>query len=934
MIRFITILLAAIFVVDAWSATINGLILEKGTNEPLVGAMVVLKGTNFKAISGLDGSFLFKNVPNGSYTLSISYVSYAPQNISITVTGAPLEKIVFLESNISTISGVKIVASRNLETVASARDEEKKADNAINVISSKSIELSPDITVANVVQRVSGLTVERNSNGDGQYAIVRGMDKRYNYTLVNGIKIPSPDNENRYVPLDIIPSDLLSRLVVSKSLTPDMEGDAIGGVVDMKLKEAPSERVFKVGLATGYNEMFVKSNYDYFNPNDVNRTSPRKQLGKIIKAEDLDYGNFNLTQIKPMPNTFASLVWGNRFLKKKLGVIIAGSYQNSYRASDRVEFGVSDNNRGQLLPRISQRQDRDYSIQQNRTGLFNKLDYQLNEKHHFFLTSAYMRLQNNESRSVWIDELRGFDNPTLEYNIRNQVNIQQIINTTLQGEHSILKSLKADWSLVYSMAKQEIPDNSMLRLVSNYDLDEPRWLLAENFTRIWEGNSDQDASVYYNFVYTESLFGQKFEFKYGGLQRIKNRTNSYDLYSFKPNPGIQEFELYETNLQDITWRTTGGSGTATHVLNYESYENIFANYLQLKFTRWNTQFLGGVRAEHTNQGYTSQNPTFPGGSQEYWSILPSIHLKYMPNDRTNWRTSYFKSISRPSFLEIIPYRRPFSEELFAQAGNPEVKNAEAHNLDFRYEFFPKPTEQLLVGAFYKLINDPIEYAVIPGNTPPNNQIRSALMPVNFENATNLGLELDYSKYFNRFGIKANYTFTFSRIESLKRTWGEVTEENINQISELQQSVDNIGIGDSTFISVTQIRPLQGQSMHLGNLSLLYKNQDIGLDAQLALVYTGERIAFVTVGLDNDIWQKAFTQLDFSLDKIFGSKKQYTIYCKINNILNSPFEMYIKKGHSPDDQITDKMQPNGRQETLVRYDLYNRNYMIGFKYNLK
>jgi outer membrane receptor for ferrienterochelin and colicin len=57
--------------------------------------------------------------------------------------------------------------------------------------------LSPDITVANVIQRVSGLSIERNASGDPQYAIVRGMDKRYNNTLVNGIKIPSPDNENR-----------------------------------------------------------------------------------------------------------------------------------------------------------------------------------------------------------------------------------------------------------------------------------------------------------------------------------------------------------------------------------------------------------------------------------------------------------------------------------------------------------------------------------------------------------------------------------------------------------------------------------------------------------------------------------------------------------------------------------------------------------------
>ena len=91
---------------------------------------------------------------------------------------------------------------------------------------------------------MSGVTVERNSSGEGQYAILRGMDKRYNYTLVNGVKIPSPDNKNRFVPLDIFPSEMLDRLEVTKSLTANMEGDGIGGAVNLIMKDAPSDRQF------------------------------------------------------------------------------------------------------------------------------------------------------------------------------------------------------------------------------------------------------------------------------------------------------------------------------------------------------------------------------------------------------------------------------------------------------------------------------------------------------------------------------------------------------------------------------------------------------------------------------------------------------------------------------------------------------------------
>jgi outer membrane receptor for ferrienterochelin and colicin len=129
------------------------------------------------------------------------------------------------------LGAVEVVTNTRLgNTEASARATERNAMNVMNVISAREIEFSPDVTVANVVQRVSGVSLERSSSGDGQHAIVRGMDKRYNYTLVNGIKIPSPDPKNRYVPLDIFPSELLDRLEVTKALTPSMEGDAIGGL--------------------------------------------------------------------------------------------------------------------------------------------------------------------------------------------------------------------------------------------------------------------------------------------------------------------------------------------------------------------------------------------------------------------------------------------------------------------------------------------------------------------------------------------------------------------------------------------------------------------------------------------------------------------------------------------------------------------------------
>lgn len=919
--------------------TVSGSVVEKGTFEPLTGATVVLEGTKYSAICGLDGSFKIRNVDQGDYTLQISFISYQKEERQIHVN-KNLELNVELQSDFLDLDEFEVISVRDESSEVSARSAERNAMKTVNAISAKAIERSPDVSVADVVQRVSGLTVERNNSGDAQYAIVRGMDKRYNYTLVNGVKIPSPDNENRYVPLDIFPAELLDQLEVSKTLTPDMEGDAIGGVVNMKMKRAPSDRLVSASFTTGYNEIFLQRSYDYFDPSTVDRRTPMERAkddnprARFASEEYYNWENLNMEQRQALPNMFGSLALGNRFLDNKLGVVVAGSYQNSFRGSDREEFGISETTRGlNNMPRVTQYQQRRYSTQQERAGVHSMVDFTPNKKNRFKFYNVWLHLQNNESRIIEADDLRALEMPTLEYLTRGQINVQRIFNSTLQGEHDISKKFTADWSVVYSRATQEMPDNSQVQAVSNYDTpdNEMRWLMWENIMRVWESNYDQDYSAYYNLTYSPRIGDQNFEFKTGGMVRMKDRENFFDMYTFKPNPGVQEFVPYETNMEDITWRLTGAGGTPTHVLNYQSYENIYAQYGQFKFYRWNTTFLGGVRAEYTDQGYSSESGFIEPGSQEYLSVLPSLNIKHALSENTNLRASYFRSISRPSFLEIVPYRRPSTEEIRPRGGNPNLTHVDAHNFDLRYEFFPTHIDQILVGAFYKVINNPIELAILPPTSsqfPENLPPFTTIVPINLDIAINQGLEIDVIKYFNKFGVRANYTFTMSEIESTKRMWTEITDDNFDQLSPLQQ--DNLVVGDSTFLNVSQTRPLQGQSRHLGNLSLLYKNESIGLNAQLSMVYTGERIAVVSTGYETDWWQREFIQLDFSLEKEIG--KHFVVFCKINNLLNTPMELYIKQPHVPQVHLVE-LQPNSAEETLVMREFYQRMYLFGVRYRL-
>ncbi|MCA1752334.1 MAG: TonB-dependent receptor domain-containing protein [Cryomorphaceae bacterium] len=902
---------------QSFGAEVRGVVSDKQTREPLTGAMVLIAGTQLHSVTGLDGSYNIKNVPKGKHTLEVSFISFERQRIEINVSegNAVIVDVQMAESGLD-LGEVEIVGRMRQDNDRSARASEKNADNVINVISAKTIEVSPDITVANVVQRVSGVSLERNNNGDGQHAIVRGMDKRYNYTLVNGIKIPSPETRNRYVPLDIFPSDLLERLEVTKALTPSMEGDAIGGVIDMKMKSAPDRFTLNVNIGTGYNQMYFDRPFTTWDRSGVPNKSPRALNGNDHRAgiEEFPLDNANFVDEQPMPNQIYGLSIGNRFMDGKLGVLVAGSYQNTYRGANSI-FVQTDTDRETNTPSYDVIQDRQFSVQQIRTGVHAKLDYEFNRNHRIDWYNAYIGLNDVETRDRVDTNLRlgrsqGEGTGRIEYRLRSRQQIRNIYNSTLQGDHRFLGgALKVDWSAVYSLATADDPDMSELTWLSgafrNEDgvIEQEPLIYDRVFSRRYQSNSDNDLAGYLNVTYYQDIGGLDVEFKAGGMYRHKNRDNSFDRYRLNPSPSNQ---IWSGSIFDAAFTVDNPGGTPTDPLNYRSQEDVLGLYGQFKFLVGNLQVLGGVRVENTLFSWdTDSPPQVPGrvGNINYMDILPSMHLKYMPTAKTNIRGSYFKSLSRPNFFEVIPYE--INEEDFRERGNPFLQRTQADNLDLRWEHFPSPLDQIMVGVFYKRIDDPIESAlVIEGQS-------IFLQPNNFGTANNFGVEFDYTKYFNKFGIRAFYTYTNSQITT----------------SKLFRFRDDAG--NLTSRTIDQTRPLQGQSDHIANASLLYKDQKSGLDLQLAMVYTGRRIIGVSVYLDNDIWQRAFTQLDFSAEKRFG--KHITAYVKVNNILNTPLRADILLPNESNAAALPSVDAS--ESVLVREDFYLQTYFIGFRYTL-
>ena len=790
-------------------------------------------------------------------------------------------------------------------------------------MSQQSIQLSPDVNVATVLQRVSGVTMERDASGEASYAILRGMDKRYNYTLVNGVKIPSPDDKNRYIPLNIFPSDLMDRLVVSKSLTADMEGDAAGGVVDMVMKDAPSHFQIQANAAVGTSDYFWKDSRDYLTSNrsDYTHKAPYEVNGPEYKATTSDFAS-GPTQISrhsmPAPNFVGGLSIGNRFWKDRIGVMLAGSIQNTFRGTERTYNSVKMAS-GEQAMYIYSLQHRYYSIHDLTAGVHAKVDLQL-ENNKFEWYNMYVRTNskgvryNNSVNTEYISS----DSYTQDDEARSLSQTQSILATHLKGAHHLTKDFTVDWAGIFSQAKSEDPDRVYLSLTNTIQsaegVDGSLWsgnknilkTMPKNMERRFQHNTDKDWAGYINLTYNSQL-GNDINalWKAGAQYRRKERGNRYYSYNFTPTDISQKLDGNGFDqFAAIDWTCKTPYSQASQ-LNYDSKEHIGAAYIMTTLkSRWG-ELNAGLRAEHTNQIYTMlQKFRNMGqvGEQSYWDWLPSASIKWTPTKKMNVRLSYYRSINRPGFYEIVPYQ--IMGEEYQEKGNPNLKRARIDNVDLRWEWFPSATEQVLAGVFYKYLQDPIEQVFVAADGKLGSGADAYYMPDNLGNAKNYGFEIDVVKYIRHFGIKANYTYTHSTITTTKREYKEGSAEYKT--------------------GVTQSRPLVSQAPHTANLSLLYKDTNYGWNAQLAASYTGTKLALVSPFKDADQWDKAMFGLDFSMEKKFSCG--VSVFLKANNLLDAKRERYLKTVN----QSNLEYEGQRSDKTIVGTYKYGRTYLVGVR----
>ncbi len=885
---------------SSFAGDIKGKVVDSRTGEPVFGATVLIKELGKGTSTGTDGEYRLKNIEKGKYKLVCSYVGYSNDEhiISVGSGDAVAEVNCKLTPKQENLNEVNVVGTRIQNTENSARLSEKNAIQVLNIITAEKIETLPDRNVADVMQRVSGVSMTKNSFGSNSQLILRGMPTRYNTAFIDGALMPSTSSSGRSVNLDIISSELVGRIEVIKALTPDLEADAIGGTVNIKLKQAPDTAFYRFETGFGYNQYYLNHSFLTFDNSTVSKKDFNELYGSNYQAKESEFPRNNLiaTTKTASPDMNLGFSGGKRFFKKKFGVMLAVSYQNNSAANtyDYTSY-VPAFKDGK--PSAEYMEHQVYSKNQQRLGGYLKLDYQFNKNNQISIYSSLfsakeLRVRKYEDHQT--DNNGQFIRPIAT---QTETDNSAISLTTLTGEHNLWGNLTVDWTLLYARANSDSPDFATVELAQGGN--NPAYLnYSRPVVRDWQWDIDENKSAYVNIKYKPIVFNHLFEFKAGGMYRQKFRENYANEYFFQPydDTSYRNYKNYPNpNLLTVPLRNDQNAqeqkGNAyLNPGNYRAWENIGAAYGMANSTFGKLQVLFGLRFEtyYLRTEHNQNNIQFPvaKSTRQNFDLFPSLHLTYKFTENQNLRFSYYRAINRPTYTEVIPYNDPRAG---GQSGNPDLQPAYANSFDLRWEIYPKLQDVFTVGVFYKQIINAIEEILNQsGNARPSNVTTPTV---------NYGIELVASKHFGNFGISANYTYTFSQI----------SDKAVDYIYKDTVLVANPTVGYK--------RTLVGQSPHLFNASVSYRSKRAGIKSSVTYTMQGENLSAINNShLGFNRYQANYHNLGITLEKRIY--KKFFITVKASNLLNSPITWYLKEENN----------------TLVRKAYNYQNYSVEIKYS--
>ncbi len=870
----------------AQKLNVSGVIKEKNTHLPMPGATVRLQGDKTIASStDVEGNFVLKGLKKGVYNIEVSFISFKTQIVK-NVNAGNRFIVVEMEPENTNLSGVTISAKRKTNTDVALINTIKKAEVVVSGISAQQISRSQDKDASEVVRRIPGVTIIGN-----RFILVRGLSERYNAVQLNDATAPSMEADVRSFSFDIIPSSLIDRILINKSPSADLPGDFAGGAVKIYTKSIPEKNLLEFSYGTGYRFGSALKNFYGQEHNGLHWTGFNE--GKYDFPEnfpsDLSKASSQEVELagKALPNAWIP-VKSNSGLNQGFGVtgafkfktgnvqignITSVSYGNSKTIFDieRKDFSSYDNvnQKSVLLQAFS---DKQYT-QNIKFSVLHNWAFQFNPKHIITLRNLF----NQYSQSQYVERF-GYEYGSGDADYKEVYSFYNIYrgiySGQLNGTHTLAKEkLNLDWALGYGYSYRDEPDYRRYTIQENATIYLPisvyPWSLGRFFSSMKENIYSANANAAYKFKITPGVdiastikTGVFYEYKDRSfLPRNMGYTRSAgignNLNSFMHLPIEQLFKPENINnkdgivLEEATSKEDAYNATNSLMGAYVSFVANITNRLSI---------IVGARAEYNVQKLN----TFTGHhlvNNSKVTILPSLNTTYSFSDKNLLRLAYGLTVNRPEFREVSPFSFYDFNYNFVKRGNVDLKDANIHNFDMRYEYYPSPSEIVSGGIFYKYFITPIENLVVVGSSGNAKSFECQ----NITASHSYGIELEIRK-------------------SLAGLTNAKLVDNISVILNGSIIRSKINLDEEKEKYQSSARPMQGQSPFIVNAGLQYKNEPLNLQLNVMYNVIGKRIFAVGYKEFPDIYEMPRHLLDLTITKGIG--KYFEIKVGANDLLNN------------------------------------------------
>lgn len=758
---------------------------------------MTLKELNLTTISGRDGSFRFNNLPEGKYTVVIKYLG-----------ANTIEQVVTLGADSVHVSNFPLrQQSSNIENMivygqsagqAGALNRQKNANRLTSVVSADAIGQLPDQNAAEALQRLPGISIERDQ-GEGRFVGIRGIDPNLNNVTINGANVPSPESGIRSVAMDVIPSELIQSLEVSKTVTPDMDASAVGGSIEVKSLSAfdRAGRTYSFTGQASYNEL-------------TSDTSPKLSASF---SDTFDIGSGYQLGIATAVSWFERS-FGSHNIETD-GGWSEFEYEDAESGDDIEVFGAEE---------IEQRA---YLITRERLGTALNFDLVTSATDKYYLRTLYSQFSDDEFRlrneykfdkglihaNSATNTSARFEDAEMDRDTKDRYEEQDIFSAVAGGENQL-----GDWLLEYQLSYSKSSEEQPNRIDADFAGEEidmayttsgaiPQLTQSANAHQlsnfaldeiVYEDTLAEDKETSFRFDLTKEFVWNNHNgaFKFGGKYRSREKFNRADIVvydggfndataeTFKTKkvewdlgnfgPGLSQSGLrnffsanrtnFEINSLDSQIDSKGQS--------YDSNEDITALYAMVTLDINDWLIVTGVRYEDTAFDTTGNKVSLVKDDvnddeyinispwhvkHDYDHVLPSLNVKYTPNENLVARFAYTETIASPKFSDSAAFQLIENEiteddgnietERKAEVGNPNLKPMESSNLDLSLEYYPGHIGVLSAGIFYKDIKNYITEEEVQDNGQWDG-FEEVMQYVNGDSAKLSGIELAWNKTFD------------------------------------------------------------------------------------------------------------------------------------------------------------------------------------------